>query len=222
MLRHFETSLTLAMLGLLASACDAPASDETNDELGAEASESDESDGSTGTESSTSSSDTADTADTTDTTTSDGMECECIAEQPDYEPPMMPLCGETLCPTVSQVDGQEGVPELATPEALVCALTALRERTPGIVTWSSTFNGGQFSDTGYVLIQANGEAVRREWGAEDLSYDVDPALRFELHDAAYYDACLADLDDSARYYCLREYPNPSLAICEAGWSESDG
>lgn len=219
MTRRFESPLAFALLGLLASACDKP---EPNDELGSETGDAESDDSTDGaTETGSSSSDTADTADTSTTDTGDGMECECIAEQPDYEAPMMPVCGEILCGSVREVDGQEGVPELATPDELACALTALRDRTPGIVTWSSTFNGGQFSQTGYVLIYANGEAVRREWGANDLSYDVDPALRFQLHDAAYYDACLANPDDSARYYCLREYANPSIAECEAGWSESD-
>ncbi|MFV8750792.1 hypothetical protein ACNOYE_09600 [Nannocystaceae bacterium ST9] len=231
--RHFHNSC-LASLLLIAQACDlgndeANANDESQEtetssssDSGSD-SESSSSSSSTDDAESTSSSSSSDDAETTSSSSDDGVvreECECIPDQELYDPPMMPTCGELLCPTVSQVDGIEGVPELATPEALICALTALRDRTPGIVTWDSTFNGGQFSEHGYVLIYETGEAVFREWGANDLSYDVTPALRFELPAPEHYDACLANPDDYDRYYCLRQQPNPSLAICDAGWSES--
>jgi hypothetical protein len=201
---------TLA-LGLLVSACDTPPTDESNDEQGTETTD----------ESGDETDDTESSSDDAESTTGDGLECECIPEQADNEQPMPPSCGEPLCDIVSEEDGFEGVPTLATPEALECALTALRDRTPGYVRWGSVFNGGQFSEHGYVLIYANGEAVHREWGAQDLSYVVEPARRFELPDPSHYEACLANADDHERYYCLRQIPIPSIEECEAGWSESD-
>jgi hypothetical protein len=245
MILRFETPLALTVLGLLASACVVPETDDTNDDLGMETedtetdgstdesdeSESDSSSSSDDAESSSSSSssddvDTADTLEDTAESDTDGDQCECIPEQEDYEPPMMPTCGDMLCDSVNSADDpDEEFGKLVTnPEALECALIALRDRTPGIVAWSSSFNGGQFSDTGYVLIDATGEAIRREWGANDLSYDVDPALRFDLPEPSYYEDCLANPTDSERYYCLRAYPAPDPApfVCEAGWSESDG
>jgi hypothetical protein len=229
--RCFPVPLSLALFGLLASACDTPEDNETNDEAETETEtdtgESDSTDGETesGTTSSddaeSSSSSTSDDADTMDTADTGDPECECIAEQEEYEQPMLPLCGEPLCDVVNQVwDDLESDPIVTTPEALECALTALRDRTPGYVQWGSDYNTGQFSEYGYVLIQDDGEAIWREWGANDLTYDASAALRFELPDPSHYDACLANPDAHERYSCLRYPPIPSLAECEAGWSDS--
>lgn len=227
----FETPLALALLGLLTCACTTP--ETANDELGNETTGTESGDATDETEfessseetdATESSSDDVDTVDTTDGT--DGEPCECIAEQAEGETPMMPICGDELCGEVLVADdpmAEFGEKLVTTPEELECALTALRDRTPGIVTWSGSFNGGQFSDNGYILIYADGQAVRREWGANDLSYDVDPALRFDLLDPQHYTDCLALPTDDERYSCLRAYPspNPPPVVCEAGWSESD-
>ncbi|MFV8750791.1 hypothetical protein ACNOYE_09595 [Nannocystaceae bacterium ST9] len=211
---------------LFAPACD-PGNDDAsgNDESQSETDT--DSDGSTeGTESSSESSseggdDTTSSSDGNDTSPS---VCECILDQPDYEPPALPTCGEPICDAVMLVDGpdvESGEVVIANPEALDCALTALRDRTPGLLRWSASYYSGIYEDAGYVLIYAAGDAVHRGWGQHDLDYFADPALRFELLAAEHYDACLADPDPIARYDCMIAAPASELELCDAGWSASE-
>lgn len=151
--------------------------------------------------------------------------CECI---PDDDPgvdttaaPSLPACGEPTCPGVSLVcEGScgDGLPmELDDPAALECALTALRDRTPGHVTWTLSEHTGQFDDAGYVLVNADGTAVRRNWGWQDLTYEVTDAVLGELPPPEDFDACLADPDDVARFICLRSTLQSMQGVCDDGW-----
>jgi hypothetical protein len=155
--------------------------------------------------------------------------CECILDEEGEgaEPtiPSLPSCGEPLCGDVSgSCDGScdESPFELAYPEALECALVALRDRTPGILTWSWSGNAGQYDDDGYVLINADGTVVRRNWGWSDLSYQAERAELGELPPAEHFDACLADPDDLARFDCMRAELDSMLGVCDEGWSHSKG
>jgi hypothetical protein len=155
--------------------------------------------------------------------------CECILDEAevaeDASIPSLPTCGESLCGDVSgSCDGwcDESPFELPSPEALECALVALRDRTPGIVTWSWSGNAGQYDEDGYVLINADGTAVRRSWGWSDLLYQADQAELGALPPAEHFDACLADPDDLARFDCMRASLDSTLGVCDEGWSYSKG
>ena len=109
---------------------------------------------------------------------------------------------------------------LKSPEALTCALTALRDRTPGIIRWSFSDAGGQNSDAGYILIGDDGTAIRRRWGAEDLAYVVSDALYGRVPEPSAFEQCLAAGSAELRFDCMREFPLGSpIVTCDDGWSD---
>jgi hypothetical protein len=125
-----------------------------------------------------------------------------------------------LCATVEASGGvYEAGFVVSNPEALDCALMALRDRSPGIVRWSWSENGGQFSDEGYILVQPEGTAVHRSWGANDLSWEASDARAGELPSAQHYEDCLAQTDTLARFDCLRELTITQPTICDEGWQD---
>jgi hypothetical protein len=151
--------------------------------------------------------------------------CECILDEDvvdSSDVPAAPICGEPICPHVSGDCGDNRcdptVFMLADPDALICALTALRDRSPGIVTWSWSELIGQYDDSGYVLINEDGTAVRRNWGWMDLSYEASDAVLGELPSAEAFDTCLAEPEDYARFNCLRRGLESALGVCDEGWS----
>ncbi|MCB9705760.1 MAG: hypothetical protein H6711_28095 [Myxococcales bacterium] len=153
--------------------------------------------------------------------------CECVIVETDHSltSPSLPLCGDQVCPIVTgSCEGYCDVDPLVlgSPEALTCALTALRDRTPGLVRWSWSQNGGQFTDSGYILIKEDGQAIHRGWGFADLSFNVDAARLGDLAPAATYDACLGIADDAERFNCLRDSSVSGDMICDEGWSGDNG
>jgi hypothetical protein len=167
----------------------------------------------------------------TETDTSDQIAgCECIVDQVPVdmtESPESPTCGESLCPSVRGECGDVGCGEedgafvLDDAAALECALTALRDRTPGVVQWSWSANAGQYTSSGYFLVNEDGTAVYRRSGWSDLDYEVSDAALGELPPPEHFDGCLAEPDDFARFDCLRDGFDSSLGICDEGWSYSD-
>ncbi len=107
------------------------------------------------------------------------------------------------------------------PAALECALTALRDRTPGVVTWTFSEGGGQFTDSGYVLISANGSAIWRHWGWIDLFYIASDSNLGELVAPADYDECLAEPDDLTRFKCMGQVLASVSSACDEGWESED-
>ncbi len=160
----------------------------------------------------------------------EGPVCACILDDQEGgwgDAPSLPTCGETLCPIVQAKEefdcfpdcGPDGGLMLANPEALVCALTALRDRTPGIVRWNWSKFGGQYSYNGYVLIRDDGMAVRRFWGAADLDYVVGDALFGTMPEACAFAQCLAASSAMVRFDCLQKFPlEPPLGQCDDGWT----
>jgi hypothetical protein len=171
----------------------------------------------------------SDTDTDTDTDTGEVLGCECIVNEKGggTNVPAAPLCGESLCANVSGACAEDFCDSkfnpqgfvLDDPDALVCALEALRDRTPGVVTWDLSELGGQYEDVGYVLMLDDGTAVRRAWGWQDLEFTVSDAGLGELAPPEYYDACLADPDALARFDCLRNAVNPTT-VCDEGWTYS--
>jgi hypothetical protein len=152
--------------------------------------------------------------------------CDCIVDENDQNPPNAPsgpTCGEALCVTVEVAcDGYcESPLVVSNPEALTCALTALRDRTPGIVRWSTSQYSGQFQDHGYLLIQADGTAVRRTFGPQDLSYMAGDAVLGDLPSVEHFDDCLASSSDEERFDCLQGELRSQIEVCDRGWSRDE-
>lgn len=163
---------------------------------------------------------------TTSDTETDGVlpGCECIVDEVPGNPnsgPDAPTCGDSICPLVSAGCGKEfcdfGPFALDDPAALECALTALRDRTPGLVTWSYEEGGGFITQDGYLLIAEDETVVWRDWIREDLNFNVSDAVLGQLPPPAIYEACLADPSDLARFNCLADPLETQLGLCDAGW-----
>lgn len=195
---------------LLLTAC--PGGTETTTDDGASPSD-------TGTSTSAGTSPETDTADPP-------AECACILDEEPADPnsePSNPICGGSPCPRVvgECVDAYcelGGVFELVDPTTLECALVALRDRTPGVLTWSFDEGSGIHTDDGYLLVNADGTAVRRHWDREDLNFEVSDAVLGPLPAAAVFDACLAEPDARTRFDCLRIELEQPAATCDEGWT----
>lgn len=149
--------------------------------------------------------------------------CECIPddEGTHAEIPSAPTCGEGPCPTVQgSCEVCEEVPPVSLSvdtAALECALVALRDRTPGLITWSWDTDSGYGHDEGYLLVHEDGTAVRRSWRRLDLIFEASDAEVGELPAPAVFDACLAEPDDRARFDCLRTELATQHGVCDEGW-----
>jgi hypothetical protein len=149
----------------------------------------------------------------------EGCACIPVGPQPTGEPGI-PVCGEMLCPEAyANCDGScfETPIEIEDPGALTCALTALRDRTPGRLRWRLVEDLKW--EWGYLLILEDGRAVRRSWTQYDLGpYDTKDAVLGALSDPEVLDGCMADADDHVRFECLRTALATETAICDEGWS----
>lgn len=149
--------------------------------------------------------------------------CECITNQDedgdgqDNLGPLLPTCGVELCDNVDACIG-EGC-ELPKTEfavdsaALECALMALRDQSPGLLMWSITDLPG-YTDFGYLLINDDGSAVRRDSRREDQSTNTDDAILGTPPTSAFYDACLAETDEQVRFECVRAELESFAATCD--------
>jgi hypothetical protein len=155
--------------------------------------------------------------------------CECITVQGNdalsHEEPILPTCAAESCPVVQAssesewgtTGGEGGSFVLDTPAALVCALEALRDRTPMLLRWDEDIDSGYSSDSGYVFIREDGLAVHRSRSWEDLGGWVSEAVLGELDSPEHYQACLDDPDELTRFECLRATLTTSVQICDQGW-----
>ncbi len=169
------------------------------------------------------------TTGTTGETDGRPVECACIPDDPAEghwgEQPSAPICGERLCPIVA-AHGSKVWPDgefvLENPEALECLLKALRDRTYGVVRWTWSENGGQFSDTGYILINEDGTAVRRRWGDQDLSYVMSDATYGRLPEVSTIELCLTEGSPPDRFDCAVSFSlGPPTLVCDEGWVNDD-
>lgn len=133
-----------------------------------------------------------------DSTTADPQPCACTPEKSET-----PSCGDQLCDTA--VSDEFYV--LANPDALLCALEALRDRTPGYVKWAWN-EGGMHSSLGYVLILPDHTAIYRVWGTWDADFSVPPE-HVLLADPCVFEQCL----DGPSFNCLAELPRTHLDYC---------
>lgn len=142
--------------------------------------------------------------------------CDCIDDDPRKGAEVSaPRCGESLCSeVVLDLDF-----EISNPDAAICALTALRDRAPGIVTWGHY--DGDIEDHGYVLIFGNGTAVHRSWGWQGTVFEASDASFGKLDPPEVFDACLTEPDDLTRFDCLRNGLASTSAGCDDGWRDDD-
>lgn len=202
-----------------------PGDDGTADSAASEGSTSDTSPPTTETSTTETSTTSPSTSQTSTDTGGPLAGCECIVDEVPTDPnsgPDAPTCGESICPLVvggcvdDLCDG--GAPfVLDDPAALECALTALRDRTPGLVTWSYSEGSGFVTQDGYLLIDDDVTVVWRDWIREDLNFTVSDAVLGELPPAATYEACLADPVDLTRFNCLTNPLATQLGVCDEGW-----
>lgn len=158
--------------------------------------------------------------------------CACIMSEDGGVFPSDPICGALLCPLVEVTcednDGPWGLAEcrsgsatltVSDPDALTCALEALRDRTEGFARWVGN-RPEQSSDYGYVSINADGRGVARAWSIYDLDYAAGDAVLGELDPAATFEACLGADDEATRFFCLVDALADPIAICDPGWEGS--
>jgi hypothetical protein len=178
------------------------------------------------TTSSTATDSTSDATSPLDTETDTGATipgCECILDEDpgnDFAKPSLPTCGESPCSDVRVVCPVfcESPFEPDVAAALECTLMALRDRTPGILTWyMSESDEGSFTYEGYALVNADGTAVRRNWGWVDLTYTVTDAVLGELPPPEDFDDCLASTSDVSRFRCLHNSFVSMTSVCDEGW-----
>ena len=152
----------------------------------------------------------------------DAPDCPCIPtrEEGEQSSPLEPTCGAELCPKITGGDSfGTGDFEITNPEALECALEALRDRTPGIIRWDAQYEGGQSESIGYVLIDADGQGFSRDWGWQDLTFIAEDALRGPLKDASAFDACLGNANPVVQLDCVRNALESTTEICDPEWYE---
>ena len=128
----------------------------------------------------------------------------------------LPDCGdEQLCPTIVATIGPLDEVVIENPADLDCALEALRDRTPGLLSWDKqNFDG---DDEGYVLIQADGMVIRRNWGLQDLAWIVSDSELGAPLASGEFEACLIEPDLEARLNCVRRPLESASLVCDEGW-----
>lgn len=142
--------------------------------------------------------------------------CACINDQqPGPTQPMLPTCGEEICDML--LGEWNGPLEFTNPDALECALAALRDRKPGLLRYDLDVEGNYAENSGYILILADGTAIVRRWGHEDLTFWVGHGVHVELPDPCAFAQCLVDPDDWTRFKCLDDFPYTQLTVCDEGW-----
>lgn len=158
--------------------------------------------------------------------------CDCVPAQGDEYGdeyggyPMPPSCERETCPMIeassqeeaqTSTGGEEDSFMLDDPGALACALTGLRDRKPLLVQWRHRIDGGFSGEGGYVLIGGDGLALRRSHEWADLGGQVFDAEVGELESPEYFQACLDEPDERARFDCLSDALADVQRVCDVGW-----
>jgi len=104
-------------------------------------------------------------------------------------------------------------------EALSCALTALRDRTPGLIIYGGEEPGGQCGLEGCpgrsttVAIAADGTALSQSCRKEPLQDESGSAGVGPLWPPEYFQECLDRPVPSDRYACLGDILETSTPAC---------
>lgn len=132
-------------------------------------------------------------------------------------------CGARICDHVAlECEGSCMEEEVEIDEdALTCVLTALRDRTPGLVSASTYEAGGQYSSSTRITILPDGTALSAGSGASDLSWCTESVSLAELRPPSYFDDCLGKGLTRQRIDCVRLANEKGLATCVEGECYSD-
>lgn len=146
--------------------------------------------------------------------------------------PQEVLCGvatfecslnDSDCPVT---EGDEGPMEFTVDDmaAVTCALEALRDGTPGQVSWyfHDAESSGVHSKGVRYWIQSDRRVFAVRDDRYDLNYTVEETREETLKDAAYFTDCLAGPDVRTIALCLHGATTGEvLQVCEPGGSFSD-
>lgn len=131
--------------------------------------------------------------------------------------PSVSACAGSICSLASATCDyecpDENDYEVDDTEALDCVLTALRDRTAGVVSWSWNEGGGYATEQINVAILDDGTALIDGSASEDLAECELATRHVELRPDSHFDACLAEEDPSSRFLCLRQAVDRTLFTC---------
>lgn len=143
--------------------------------------------------------------------------------------PEVSLCGtpsfrcsifDPDCP-VNEGEGEPAEFMVDDMAAVTCVLEALRDGTPGLVSWyfQSAETDGQHSIGVRFWTQQDRRVFAVRDNRYDLSYSIDDTREEALKDAAYFSECLAGPDVRTIALCLHEATDgEALQVCEPGGS----
>lgn len=145
------------------------------------------------------------------------VSCLCI---PDDDPsvdikPSDTICLQEICPmAVASCEGSCSNSAIVweSPDALSCALVALRDQTPGLLQWTME-EGVGYSERGYVLIGSEGLSIRRLWFIVNGALTVSDAVLGNLGEQD----CTQEDDPWLRFMCLRAPKWEPQISCDQGW-----
>lgn len=155
--------------------------------------------------------------------------CECIVDEPhgpvSSAEPMLPTCGELLCDPI-EITGcaddqvcDAGPVVIENPEAMRCALLALRDRTPGLIVWQSDSVRGPM--TGYHLILDDETVISRNWGLHYGVYFATAATRRAAVHQFHYADCMAQEDPQQQVFCMAGGEAEIEEVCDEGWARDE-
>lgn len=131
-----------------------------------------------------------------------GSHCDCMGGGDDGRT-IEPLCGAP-----ERLNANQG------PDQVTAALTAMRDGQATSVSFLNSADGGYSGTAGYAYAPGDGTVFFDSLHVID-SYEFGlPIDHFELKDAAFFDACLADADMNARFLCLFDVAGEKIGTCD--------
>lgn len=128
-----------------------------------------------------------------------GSHCDCVGgDEAGIKP---------LCEAPARINANAG------PDEVVAALTALRDHTPVSVDFMSSADGGFSGEAGFAYAPGDGTVFFVSRQVSDSYQFGLPIDHYELKDAAFFDACLAEADLNKRFLCLFEITGAGLGRC---------
>ena len=105
------------------------------------------------------------------------------------------------------MSGMMETPRFDDIKAAQCVLTALRDRTPGAVTYKREDCPlpGQCTTTETIFVLGEDKALSNWSQTMDIGYEGNVKNRARMKPASYFDGCLAMTDELAMYDCLASW-----------------
>jgi hypothetical protein len=142
------------------------------------------------------------------------LACDPASECQDeaFENPQR-ICAEASFPANEFADDDLEELNDAGKASLECILVALRDRTPGLVSWVDGERGDVFWESWSLTIASDGRARAAGRGDYDLESCSLETSVVELRRPDYFDDCLAQTSVEERRRCLIGYAERQLAVC---------